>query len=179
MCGINGIFAYHSAASAPAENELLITRDAMRLRGPDGSGAWWNSTGVVPSAIDGFRLSTFQTARLNRWRVKTAVSWSCSMAKSTTILNFEPNSRPRGRVSARPPIPRCSCISTRATAARWCMVSVACLPSPYGMQPRRGLFLARDPYGIKPLYTANDGWTFRFASQVKALLAGGNVSTRS
>jgi asparagine synthase (glutamine-hydrolysing) len=41
---------------------------------------------------------------------------------------------------------------------------------------RRGLFLARDPYGIKPLYTANDGWTFRFASQVKALLAGGGIS---
>ena len=38
------------------------------------------------------------------------------------------------------------------------------------------LFLARDPYGIKPLYTANDGWTFRFASQVKALLAGGMIS---
>ena len=43
-------------------------------------------------------------------------------------------------------------------------------------EQRRGLFLARDPYGIKPLYTANDGWTFRFASQVKALLAGGRVS---
>ena len=41
---------------------------------------------------------------------------------------------------------------------------------------RRGVFLARDLYGIKPLYTANDGWTFRFASQVKALLAGGGVS---
>jgi asparagine synthase (glutamine-hydrolysing) len=40
----------------------------------------------------------------------------------------------------------------------------------------RRLFLAREPYGIKPLYTANDGWTFRFASQVKALLAGGAVS---
>jgi asparagine synthase (glutamine-hydrolysing) len=41
---------------------------------------------------------------------------------------------------------------------------------------RGGLFLARDPYGIKPLYTANDGWCFRFASQVKALLAGGQIS---
>ncbi len=28
------------------------------------------------------------------------------------------------------------------------------------------LFLARDPYGIKPLYYANNGWTFRFASQL-------------
>jgi asparagine synthase (glutamine-hydrolysing) len=43
-------------------------------------------------------------------------------------------------------------------------------------QRREGLFLARDPYGIKPLYTAIDGWTFRFASQVKALLAGRAVS---
>ena len=40
----------------------------------------------------------------------------------------------------------------------------------------RSLFLARDPYGIKPLYIADDGTTFRFASQVKALLAGGSVS---
>jgi asparagine synthase (glutamine-hydrolysing) len=38
------------------------------------------------------------------------------------------------------------------------------------------LFLARDPYGIKPLYCADDGRTLRFASQVKALLAGGKVS---
>ena len=40
---------------------------------------------------------------------------------------------------------------------------------------RRRLFLARDPYGIKPLYYADDGRTFRFASQVKALLAGGGI----
>lgn len=38
------------------------------------------------------------------------------------------------------------------------------------------LFLARDSYGIKPLYYADDGWTLRAASQVKALLAGGAVS---
>src|SRR5690606_3610920 len=31
-------------------------------------------------------------------------------------------------------------------------------------------------YGIKPLYTVNDGRTLRFASQVKALLAGGRIS---
>ena len=41
---------------------------------------------------------------------------------------------------------------------------------------RRTLLLARDPYGIKPLYYSDDGWTFRFASQVKALLAGGAIA---
>src|SRR5262249_57038627 len=38
------------------------------------------------------------------------------------------------------------------------------------------LLLARDPYGIKPLYYAHDGSTLRFASQVKALMAGRGAS---
>lgn len=41
---------------------------------------------------------------------------------------------------------------------------------------RQRLLLARDPLGIKPLYYADDGWTLRFASQAKALLAGGGIS---
>ena len=79
----------------------------------------------------------------------------------------------------RPRIQRRFCISMRATAARWCIGCGGCSHSRSGIERRRGLFLARDAYGIKPLYTANDGWTFRFASQVKALLAGGRVSRDS
>jgi asparagine synthase (glutamine-hydrolysing) len=41
---------------------------------------------------------------------------------------------------------------------------------------QRRMFVARDPYGIKPLYIANDGRTFRTASTIKALLAGGAIS---
>ena len=40
------------------------------------------------------------------------------------------------------------------------------------------LFLARDRFGIKPLYYWKNGTTFLFASQVKALLATGRVPTR-
>ncbi|MFI5331360.1 MAG: asparagine synthetase B, partial [Desulfobaccales bacterium] len=36
--------------------------------------------------------------------------------------------------------------------------------------------LARDPCGIKPLYYSDEGGTLRFASQVKALLAGGGLA---
>ena len=39
----------------------------------------------------------------------------------------------------------------------------------------RSLFMARDPYGIKPLYIARTGKGWLFASQVKALLASGLV----
>ncbi|MGH7971097.1 MAG: asparagine synthase (glutamine-hydrolyzing), partial [Limisphaerales bacterium] len=41
---------------------------------------------------------------------------------------------------------------------------------------KQGCFLARDPFGIKPLFFADDGQTFRAASQVKALLAGGGIA---
>ncbi len=40
------------------------------------------------------------------------------------------------------------------------------------------LFLARDRFGIKPLYLARDGRRLRFASSVQALLAGGGIDTR-
>jgi asparagine synthase (glutamine-hydrolysing) len=41
---------------------------------------------------------------------------------------------------------------------------------------QRALYLARDPYGIKPLYTAACDAGILFASQVKALIASGLVS---
>jgi asparagine synthase (glutamine-hydrolysing) len=44
-------------------------------------------------------------------------------------------------------------------------------------EPKQELFLARDPLGIKPLYYADDGATFRFATLVGALLEGGRVDT--
>ena len=43
---------------------------------------------------------------------------------------------------------------------------------------RASLFLARDRFGIKPLYLAQDGQRLRFASSLPALLAGGGVDTR-
>jgi asparagine synthase (glutamine-hydrolysing) len=40
----------------------------------------------------------------------------------------------------------------------------------------RRMLLARDPFGIKPLYYADDGWSCRVASQVTALKAGRRIS---
>ena len=42
---------------------------------------------------------------------------------------------------------------------------------------QRVLFLARDRFGIKPLYWSRVGQTFRFASTTQALLAAGGVDT--
>jgi len=43
-------------------------------------------------------------------------------------------------------------------------------------EEEQSLFLARDPYGIKPLYYADVEGCFRFASQVKALLVDEAIS---
>ena len=43
---------------------------------------------------------------------------------------------------------------------------------------RAGLFLARDRFGIKPLYLTQDPGRLRFASSLPALLAGGGVDLR-
>jgi asparagine synthase (glutamine-hydrolysing) len=44
-------------------------------------------------------------------------------------------------------------------------------------ESKQGLFLARDPLGIKPLYYSDNGHTIRVASQVKAILAAGGGDT--
>ena len=41
----------------------------------------------------------------------------------------------------------------------------------------RGMLLARDPFGVKPLYYVDDGKCIRVASQVKALVAAGDIDT--
>ena len=62
-------------------------------------------------------------------------------------------------------------------ARAWCRTFAACLPSDFGIREKGELLLARDPYGIKPLYYSDDGQCLRFASQVKALMAGGRIGS--
>ncbi len=45
-------------------------------------------------------------------------------------------------------------------------------------EARQQLFLARDRFGIKPLYYATNSKQFRFASNMQALLAAGDIDTR-
>src|SRR5437764_994535 len=50
MCGINGILRLTDSAPPIDRDELLRTRDAMTVRGPDGCGAWIDGDAQVALA---------------------------------------------------------------------------------------------------------------------------------
>jgi asparagine synthase (glutamine-hydrolysing) len=176
MCGINGIYAFHAAANLPEEVELLATREHMRARGPDGAGAWWNKD----------RRCGFGHRRLSIIDLSDRASQPMISAdgRYVVVFNGEIYNYPALRTELEREGARFRSTSdTEALLHLYAHDGAAMLDRLRGMYAfaiwdnvKRTLFLARDPYGIKPLYTANDGWTFRFASQVKALLAGGQVS---
>src|SRR6266481_933316 len=176
MCGLNGIFAYHPAAGAPINSELLATREAMRNRGPDGAESWWSE--YRHCGLAHRRLSIID---LSDRAAQPMISADGSLA---VVFNGEIYNHPELRrdLERQGAVFRTTS-DTEVLLHLYSHYRAEMVQRLRGMfafaiwdAKRCGLFLARDAYGIKPLYTANDGWTFRFASQVKALLAGNRVS---
>jgi asparagine synthase (glutamine-hydrolysing) len=176
MCGLNGIYAYNVSASLPDRRELIATRDAMIARGPDGAGEWWSEDRRL--GLGHRRLSIIDLSE----RGSQPMTSACG--RYVVVFNGEIYNYPSIRVE----LERQGCVfqtqsDTEALLHLYARDGREMVHRLRGMfafviwdNEARTAFLARDPYGIKPLYTANDGWTFRFASQVKALLAGGKVS---
>ena len=177
MCGIAGIFAYHNAAPLVDQAELLRIREAMVARGPDGVGLWVSAskrvglahrrlaivdlseTGAQPMATPDDRLQVVFNGEIYNYR---------ELRKELEAKGYRFRSTSDTEVLLH-------------LYAEYGPGMVQCLRGMYAFaiwdEKNRGLFLARDPFGIKPLYYANDGTTIRVASQVKALLKGGGIDT--
>jgi len=176
VCGVNGIFAYGVTADAPAARELLATRDAMAARGPDGAGVWWSADRRC--GLGHRRLAILDpTPRADQPMLSADGRHAISF--NGQIYNFPAL---RAGLEARGARFRTTC-DTEALLHLYALDGPAMLGALRGMfalaiwdSSRRGLLLARDPYGLKPLYVSDDGGSVRFASQVKALIAGGGVS---
>jgi asparagine synthase (glutamine-hydrolysing) len=176
MCGIAGIYAYHYAANEVDRAELRQIRDHMAQRGPDGLGEWYSSDDRV-----GFGHRRLTIIDLSERAAQPMVS-----ADGKLVLTFNGeiyNYRElRASLEARGRTFR-SESDTEVLLQLYAEKGVAMVHELRGMfafalwdVDKAGLLLVRDPYGIKPLYYADDGWTLRFASQVKALLNGGKIS---
>ncbi|MDA8117491.1 MAG: asparagine synthase (glutamine-hydrolyzing), partial [Actinomycetota bacterium] len=176
MCGINGILRLSDDAPRIDRAELLRTRDAMAPRGPDGFGEWFSPSGRI--ALGHRRLSIIDLspagAQPMAWR-----DGRYRIVFNGEIYNYR---ELRAELAGRGVEFR-SRSDTEVIAALYAREGVAALARLRGMfalaiwdESEGRLLLARDPYGIKPLYYAVAGGTLRFASQVKALEAGGVVS---
>jgi len=177
MCGIAGIFAYHASANPVDRDELHAIRDHMAARGPDGKGEWYSPDNRV--GLGHRRLSIID---LSDRAAQPMVSADGQLVVSFNgeIYNYRELKRD---LEARGHVFRTES-DTEILLHLYAEKGEAMLANLRGMfafalwdARKQAMLLARDSYGIKPLYYANDGKTFRFASQVKALLAGGQIDT--
>lgn len=176
MCGIAGIFAYQYAATPVDRDELRAIRDHMVARGPDGSGEWFADNGRV--GLGHRRLAIIDLSDRAAQPMASA-DGQLVISFNGEIYNYRELKRAleaRGRVFRTES-------DTEVLLHLYAEKGEAMLSDLRGMfafalwdDRKRAMLLARDPYGIKPLYYADDGWTCRFASQVKALLASDKVS---
>src|SRR5438874_475810 len=176
MCGINGIFAYGENAPAVDRDELIVTRECMRPRGPDAEGIWISDDERV-----GFAHRRLSIIDLSPAGAQPMHRGALSIIFNGEIYNYESlrdQLAARGRTFG-------SHSDTEVLLHLFEQEGEAMLPRLRGMfamaiwdANARRMFLARDPYGIKPLYYADDGTTVRIASQVKALIASGRVDRK-
>jgi asparagine synthase (glutamine-hydrolysing) len=176
MCGIAGIYAYRCAADGVDRAELTRIRDHMAARGPDGSGAWFSQNGCI--GLGHRRLSIIDLSDRAAQPMESA-DGKLVVTFNGEIYNYQAlrtDLEAEGRVFRTQS-------DTEVLLHLYAVKGAAMVDDLRGMfafgiwdQEKHAVLLARDPYGIKPLYYADDGHTLRFASQVKALLAGGKVS---
>ncbi|HEB56059.1 MAG TPA: asparagine synthase (glutamine-hydrolyzing), partial [Gammaproteobacteria bacterium] len=175
MCGIAGIFSYSDAANQVDPEELLRIREAMVSRGPDGSGLWVSANKRIGLAHR--RLSIVDLTKAGA-QPMTTQDESYHVVFNGEIYNYR---ELRGSLEIKGYIFR-SNSDTEVLLNLYAEYNTDMVEHLRGMYAfaiwdvkKQSLFLARDPFGVKPLYYSNDGQSFRFASQVKALLKGGRI----
>ncbi|MGD9881819.1 MAG: asparagine synthase (glutamine-hydrolyzing), partial [Reyranella sp.] len=175
MCGIAGIHAYLGPASPVDRAELVRMNDRMVARGPDGSGLWLNDDGRTGFAHR--RLAIIDLSDSGAQPMHSACG-RFTITFNGEIYNYR---ELRTELQSKGYAFR-SGSDTEVMLQLYAEHGAEMVGKLRGMfafglwdAEKRILLLARDPLGIKPLYWADDGWTLRFASQAKALLAGGKL----
>ncbi len=175
MCGIAAIFAYRPDAPDVERTELVALREAMRARGPDGEGAWIARNGRVGLAHRRLAIIDLSAAAAQPMDLENG---RYRITYNGEIYNFRALRRrleSQGRVFTTESDTEVLLHLYDAHGADMVHELRGMFAFALWDEAKQGVFLARDPFGIKPLYYADDGRTLRVASQVKALLGGGRV----
>jgi asparagine synthase (glutamine-hydrolysing) len=177
MCGIVAIYSYKSEAPPVDGEELYRIRETMVSRGPDGKGIWVSDNCKIGMAHR--RLSIIDLTDAGS-QPMSSVDENCRIVFNGEIYNYQDL---RAGLKKQGYQFR-STSDTEVLLNLYLKKGFDMVQDLRGMyafaiwdEKRRGLFLARDPFGIKPLYFADDGKVIRVASQVKALISGGHIDT--
>ena len=167
MCGICGILNH---SDAPIELEVLgKMTDAIAHRGPDGEGAFIDG----PVGLGHRRLAILDLSSAGAQPMRTGDE-RYVLTYNGEIYNFRELRCELEEVGHR----FRSTSDTEVVLKAYVQWGKACVHRFNGMfafviwdKLKRTLFIARDRYGIKPLYYAFFGSTFLFGSEQKAILA--------
>jgi asparagine synthase (glutamine-hydrolysing) len=177
MCGIAGAFNFASGTGT-LDVEVVSRLNALQARrGPDGEGLWSSADGRV--AFGHRRLSVIDTGPQGAQPMSDATGrWTITF--NGEIYNY--------RV-LRHELERLGCVFTTNSdtevlinaVAHWGEAGLRKLRGMYAFAlwdaREQELWLARDPYGIKPLYVAESEGSFWIASQARALAEAAPVDT--
>jgi asparagine synthase (glutamine-hydrolysing) len=152
MCGIAGIFGYNAASNDGILREVVNIRDAMAPRGPDGAGEWLSPAGVL--ALGHRRLAIIDL-REEALQPMTAPEHGLTIVFNGEIYNYQAL---RSELAAQGDRFRTTS-DTEVLLHLFARYGAGMCERLRGMyafaiwhEPSGSLFLARDPFGIKPLY---------------------------
>lgn len=175
MCGIAGLFTREPRA--PIDRAVLVRmRDAMTHRGPDGAGLW-QAEGV---ALAHRRLSVIDVE--GSPQPMHSPDGRTVIVFNGEIYNYRALRRDLRMLGHRFATEG----DTEVILAAWREWGEKCLDRLDGMfafaiydRSTRKLFLARDRFGVKPLFMATlANGTFAFASELKGLMAHPQLDRR-
>ena len=177
MCGVAAIVVRDARGGVVDRAELLAMRDAMRSRGPDGCGEWVAPDGRVGLAHRRLAIIDLSEAAAQPMHAEGGLV----IVFNGEIYNYRELRAGMEREGRR----FRTSSDTEVLLELYRAKGAAMLGELRGMFAfalwdggRGRMLLARDLYGVKPLYWSAGGGVVRVASQVKALLAGGKVSRR-
>lgn len=167
MCGITGIFNLNGEPASPVI--LRQMTDAIAHRGPDGEGFYVDSF----VGLGHRRLAIIDLSPAGHQPMMTS-DGQFILSYNGEIYNFQ-ELRLKLETLGYQFRSRCDSEVLLYAYAEW---GPDCLNRFNGMfafaiwdRSRQELFLARDRYGVKPLYYTQQGQTFLFGSEIKAILA--------
>ncbi len=169
MCGIAGVLELDGAPVSPVRLQAMA--DALAHRGPDGEGVYTDG----PLGLANRRLAILDLSPAGHQPMQTA-DGRFVINYNGEVYNFR-ELRTELEALGHQFRSRSDTEVVLAAVAHWGAQALDRLNGMFAFavwdRERRELLLARDRYGVKPLYWVRVGDSFLFGSEVKAFIAHG------